>query len=79
MKEDILDESDTTRGSRVVIDAPHRLPKGSAKLPSSHKKAGRSGISLQVRQTTLVLIADVTLCTLCRSACILDGSLVELK
>ncbi|KAG0055263.1 hypothetical protein BGZ83_009195 [Gryganskiella cystojenkinii] len=34
-----LDESDTTRGSRVVIPTPHRTGKTPIKLPPSHKQA----------------------------------------
>ncbi|KAF9433795.1 hypothetical protein BGZ76_008965 [Entomortierella beljakovae] len=38
-KEVELDESDTTRGSRVVLATPHRLTKKPAKLPINHKSA----------------------------------------
>ncbi|KAG0237771.1 hypothetical protein BGX31_003505 [Mortierella sp. GBA43] len=37
--EEILDESDTTRGSRVVIHTPHRLTKKPSNVPPNHKKA----------------------------------------
>ncbi|KAF9204692.1 hypothetical protein BGZ49_004991 [Haplosporangium sp. Z 27] len=38
-KEIELDESDTTRGSRVVLHTPHRLTKKAKKLPHNHKSA----------------------------------------
>ncbi|KAG0258396.1 hypothetical protein BG011_003326 [Mortierella polycephala] len=38
-KEVKLDESDTTRGSRVVIPTPHRQAKKSTKVPPNHKQA----------------------------------------
>jgi len=38
-KEVVLDEGDTTRGSRQVISTPHRLPKR-PKLPPHNKLAG---------------------------------------
>ncbi|KAG0319600.1 hypothetical protein BGZ99_005011 [Dissophora globulifera] len=38
-KEVILDDSDTTRGSRVVLPTPHRMLKKSTKLPPTHKSA----------------------------------------
>lgn len=40
-KEVELDESDTTRGSLVVIPTPHRTGKKPAKFPSNHKQAGK--------------------------------------
>lgn len=44
-KEEILDEGDTTRGSRVVLHTPHRLLKKPAKLPPSHKQSGKTEVS----------------------------------
>ncbi|KAF9915993.1 hypothetical protein BX616_004881 [Lobosporangium transversale] len=38
-KERELDEDDTTRGSRVVLVTPHRLPKKPTKLTPNHKMA----------------------------------------
>ncbi|KAF9360379.1 hypothetical protein BGX26_009625 [Mortierella sp. AD094] len=38
-KEVELDESDTTRGSRVVLHTPHRLTKKPTNLPHNHKSA----------------------------------------
>ena len=39
--EEELDESDTTRGSRVVLMTPHRMPKKPTKLSPTHKSAGK--------------------------------------
>ncbi|GJJ70579.1 xeroderma pigmentosum group C-complementing protein [Entomortierella parvispora] len=38
-KEVELDESDTTRGSRVVIPTPHRIGKKPVKFPPNHKQS----------------------------------------
>ncbi|KAF8940060.1 hypothetical protein BGZ58_007877 [Dissophora ornata] len=38
-EEEELDESDTTRGSRVVLMTPHRMPKKPTKLSPTHKSA----------------------------------------